>query len=110
MLLPAGIPDAWRGVIRGPRPPVGPVVTVSFAVRWHGEHPAVLWEVTGDPVELHRPRRRPDLADASRPGRDPLAPTPLTWFGPLSDRAAEGDVDEAVGEVAVDGAPVSRWR
>ena len=25
---------------------------VSVAVRWHGPNPAVLWDVTGDPVAL----------------------------------------------------------
>ncbi len=56
VLFPDGIPAAWRGVnFEAHGLPVGPASTVSFAVRWHGEHPAVLWEVTGDPVELTAP-------------------------------------------------------
>ncbi|MET0458632.1 MAG: hypothetical protein ABW195_05265 [Ilumatobacteraceae bacterium] len=56
VLLPSGIPEAWRGSnFEAHGLPVGPASTVSFAVRWHGEHAAVLWEVTGDPVELCAP-------------------------------------------------------
>ena len=25
---------------------------MSFAIRWHGERPAVLWEVSGQPMPL----------------------------------------------------------
>ena len=35
--------------------PIGPASTVSYAVRWHGEHAAVLWQVDGAPVELTAP-------------------------------------------------------
>ena len=56
VLLPGGIPDAWRGAgFEAHGLQVGPASTVSFAVRWHGEHAAVLWEVSGDPVELSAP-------------------------------------------------------
>ena len=56
VLLPAGIPTAWLGQgFEGHGLPVGPASTVSFAVRWHGEHAAVLWEVAGDPVVLTAP-------------------------------------------------------
>lgn len=52
-LFPAGIPAEWLGAnfeVYGV--PTGPSSTVSFALRWHGERPAVLWECTGDPVTL----------------------------------------------------------
>ena len=56
VLFPAGIPAAWRGVnLEAHGLAAGPSSTVSFAVRWHGEHPAVLWEVSGTPVELTAP-------------------------------------------------------
>jgi hypothetical protein len=32
---------------------------VAYAVRWHGSRPAVLWEQTGDPVELVAPAVAP---------------------------------------------------
>lgn len=52
-LLPAGMPAEWLGhnfEVHGV--PTGPASTVSFAVRWHGERPAVLWECTGAAVTL----------------------------------------------------------
>ncbi len=51
-LLPLGIPRRWLGSnfeVHGV--PTGPRSTVGFAVRWHGERPAVLWEQHG-PVQL----------------------------------------------------------
>lgn len=60
VLLPDGLPPAWRGAnFEAHRLPAGPRSTVSFAVRWHGEHAAVLWEVEGDPVELSAPAMDP---------------------------------------------------
>ena len=52
-LLAAGIPAAWLGAnfeVYGL--PVGPSTAVSFAVRWHGDRPAVLWETEGPTVAL----------------------------------------------------------
>lgn len=53
-LLPEGWPPGWLGQAWEAYgvPTVGSS-TVSLGVRWHGERPAVLWEQTGDPVELH---------------------------------------------------------
>ena len=56
-LLPTGLPASWLGQsleVYGV-PTVG-TSTVSFAIRWHGERPAVLWEQTGEPAELSSPR------------------------------------------------------
>ena len=47
-LLAGGIPQTWWGSnfeVHGL--PVGPDATVSYAVRWHGDRPAVLWETDG---------------------------------------------------------------
>jgi hypothetical protein len=56
VLLPDGIPAAWSGgALEAHDLAVGPATTLSFAVRWHGAHPAVLWQVTGEPVELRAP-------------------------------------------------------
>jgi hypothetical protein len=52
-ILPAGLPPAWRGAnfeVHGV--PAGPRSSISYAVRWHGERPALLWEVTGEPLVL----------------------------------------------------------
>jgi hypothetical protein len=55
-LLPSGIPRRWLGAdfeVHGI--PTGPQSTVSFAVRWHGERPAVLWEQQGERQPLSAP-------------------------------------------------------
>ena len=47
-ILGHGIPALWRGVnFECHDIAAGPVATVSFGVRWHGEKPALLWEVDG---------------------------------------------------------------
>ena len=49
-LLPDGLPDSWLGSACEAH---GVMTTdrhrVSWAIRWHGERPAVLWEVDGPP-------------------------------------------------------------
>jgi hypothetical protein len=56
VLFPDGIPAAWRGSeFEAHGLAAGPATALSFAVRWHGENPAVLWQVTGEPVELRAP-------------------------------------------------------
>lgn len=52
-LLPAGLPNSWLGAnfeVHGV--PLAVDAAVSYAVRWHGDRPAVLWECTGAPVRL----------------------------------------------------------
>lgn len=50
VVLPRGIPDPWRGAnFECHRLVADPVRTLSYAVRWHGPRPAVLWEVGGAP-------------------------------------------------------------
>lgn len=49
-LFPWGIPETWLGASFDTRGLVAdPYRTVSFAVRWHGARPALLWEVEGAP-------------------------------------------------------------
>ncbi len=68
-LLPDGIPDAWLGAsLEAHGVPAGPASTVSFALRWHGDRPAVLWEVTGELVELHAPVLAPAWRSGDRSG------------------------------------------
>lgn len=55
-ILPEGIPDDWIGhpfEVHGL--PAGRATTLSYAVRWHGEHPAVIWEQTGEAITLRSP-------------------------------------------------------
>lgn len=43
-----GIPRLWLGAnLECHRVAAGPLHNVSFGIRWHGEKPALLWEVTG---------------------------------------------------------------
>ena len=54
-LLPAPFPRSWAGrPIEAYGVPVGgdPSVTVGVAVRWHGERPALLWEVADPAMAL----------------------------------------------------------
>ena len=53
VLLPDGYPSGWLGANwEVHQLPAGPRSTVSYAVRWHGERPALLWEVSGEPTTL----------------------------------------------------------
>ena len=68
-LLPVGLPEAWLGQsfdVYGI--PTGTDSAVSFAIRWHGERPAVLWEQTGNPIELTAPLIAPDWATSETKG------------------------------------------
>jgi hypothetical protein len=68
-LLTAGIPRRWLGAnFEVHRIPTGPGSTVSFAVRWHGERPAVLWEQQGEPQRLTAPGVDPDWATEAASG------------------------------------------
>ena len=68
-LLPLGIPRRWLGSnfeVHGV--PTGPRSTVGFAVRWHGERPAVLWEQHGSTQVLSAPAVDPDWSSDSASG------------------------------------------
>lgn len=55
-LLPVGFPAAWeRSNFEVFDVPSGAASQVSYAVRWHGDRPAVLWEQHGDAVALSAP-------------------------------------------------------
>lgn len=87
-LLPVGVPSGWEGnnfEVYGV--PTGATSSISFAVRWHGARPAVLWEQTGNdgPVALSSPIIAPEWRTADAKG-EALWPQPA-GIGPL----AEGD-------------------
>ncbi len=68
-LLPLGIPHRWLGSnfeVHGV--PTGPRSTVGFAVRWHGERPAVLWEQHGPAQMLTAPAVDPDWSSGAASG------------------------------------------
>jgi len=68
--LTGGIPTGWLGEnfeVHGL--PTSASTTASFAIRWHGERPAVLWEQQGDePVELTAPDIDPGWSTSERSG------------------------------------------
>ena len=52
-LMPGSFPRPWLGVdFEAHHLAIGLASTLSFAIRWHGERPAVLWEVSGQPMPL----------------------------------------------------------
>ena len=68
-LLPNGLPESWRGAnfeVYGV--PTGPASTVSYAVRWHGPRPAVLWEQDGEAVQLTAPTVAPSWSTSEQRG------------------------------------------
>jgi hypothetical protein len=75
-LLPAGLPISWLGAaIEVYGAPLGPTAAVSFALRWHGERPAVLWERAGADVALTAPVVAPDWTTIEAKG-ETLWPVP----------------------------------
>jgi hypothetical protein len=74
VLLPEGHP--WVGANWSAHHlPAGPRSRVSFAVRWHGERPALLWETEGDPLPLAGGAAAPAWHSADVRG-DALWPAP----------------------------------
>ncbi len=68
-LFPDGIPPSWRGTgIEAHGLIAGPATRLSFAVRWHGANPAVLWEVDGDPLVLTAPAVDPSWSTSATTG------------------------------------------
>jgi hypothetical protein len=78
-LLGAGLPSRWLGVnFEVHRVPTGPRSSVSFALRWHGERPALLWEQHGELRPLCAPRLDPTWSSDDRTGEALLAAPPIT--------------------------------
>lgn len=76
-LLPGGFDPAWLGrSIEAYTVPTGPRSSVSYAVRWHGARPALLWEQHGEPVTLTCPAVDLDWATSDVRGETLLAAPP----------------------------------
>lgn len=106
-LLPGGIPTGWLGTnfeVHGL--PTGPVSTASFAVRWHGERPAVLWEQHDGEVRLDSPTIDPDWSTADASGETLWAAPPVPKAARSSlmvtalDDASDAPSDTAVSDTA----------
>lgn len=78
-LFPDGIPESWWGQsIEAHGVPTGPASAVSFALRWHADRPAVLWEQLGEPIELAAPVAAPGWVTTERAGE-------TLWPAPAAD-------------------------
>ncbi len=89
-LLPAGIPTRWLGDNFAVHDvPIGDGTSVSYAIRWHGERPAVLWEQTGPPVTLTAPVLDPSWA-TDAPRGEALWPAPRRPTGLRVSGAIDG--------------------
>lgn len=75
-LLPYGFPADWLGQsLEAHRMPAGAGRTTSFAVRWHGARPAVLWEQMGG-ARLTAPTTAPTWSTTDASG-EALWPEPV---------------------------------
>ena len=93
-LLPSGMPAGWEGnnfEVYGV--PTGALSSVSFAVRWHGERPAVLWEQSGQQVTLSSPAIAPGWQTTDVKG-EALWPQP-EGLVPAAQLEQESPVDVA---------------
>lgn len=109
-LFPGGLPPAWLGQnfeVYGV--PTGPSSAVSFALRWHGERPAVLWECSGDRVVLTSSGAAPGWSTSEHTGEtlwpaptgavrppEPPGPAPVDRPGRSGDGADDGPGDGGV--------------
>ncbi len=76
-LLAGGFASEWLGTnFEVFDLPAGAATTVSYAIRWHGERPAVLWECSGDPVALVAPAVAGDWTTL-QPSGEALWPAPI---------------------------------
>lgn len=96
VLLPGGLPRAWRGAnFEVHRVPTGPRSAVSFAIRWHGPRPAVLWEQHGEPIELGADRCDATWSTTAASGEAlwaaPAEPTRLGLRADVTDHALGED-------------------
>jgi len=101
-LLPIGVPAAWLGAnfeLHGV--PTSPTSTVSLAVRWHGDRPAVLWEQKGSPQRLTAAAIDADWVTDSAAGE-------ALWVRPRSARTTSLALgtDTALAAAPVDAVPV----
>jgi hypothetical protein len=100
LALSSAVPDAWLG--QGWEVHDAPTANghLSYAVRWHGDRPALLWELTphpgaSDPVRLTAPGLDPSWSTLALTGEALLAPVqpagPADPAGPVDPaHPAEG--------------------
>ena len=101
-LLVGGMPKTWLGnnfEVHGLS--TSATTTVSYAVRWHGERPAVLWEQHGEPaVTLTAPDIDPSWTSDAMSGE-------ALWAAPVSERPARSMLTVTSIDPNVDGGSFS---
>ncbi len=103
-LLPNGMPAGWEGnnfEVYGV--PTGALSSVSFAVRWHGERPAVLWEQSGQHVTLSSPAIAPGWQTTDAKGE-------ALWPQPDGLAVVVQAEDDASAEIPADASPTAAPR
>jgi hypothetical protein len=84
LALCSTLPDAWRGQSIEVNDAPTAYGVVSYAVRWHGERPALLWDLRGRPgtgaVVLRAPALDPQWSTDGPRGEALLAATPTGSF------------------------------
>src|SRR5918996_1156643 len=85
LALASLVPDAWYGQGWGVHDAPTAVGHLSYAVRWHGDRAALLWEVTPhagvDGVRLTAPGLDPSWSTTERRGEALLGPVPAAIAG-----------------------------
>ncbi len=81
LALSTGIPEAWLGQGWEVHDAPTGVGRLSYAIRWHGDRPALLWELEPhvglDPVRLTTPTLDAAWFSTERSGEALLAPVPV---------------------------------
>lgn len=98
-LLPMGLPSTWLGSnfeLHGV--PTSATSTVSLAVRWHGERPAILWEQTGDAQVLTASAVDPAWSERSAAGEGLWAAQRVPRTSGLSVSSGSGAAPVAAAE------------
>jgi hypothetical protein len=83
VLLGYGHPKEWLGANwEVHHLPAGDESWVGYAVRWHGDRPAILWEATGEPVVLEGGADASGWSTSERSG-EALWPSPGSPGSPV---------------------------
>lgn len=93
-LLPSGIPTSWLGAnFEVHDLPTSAQSAISFAVRWHGERPAVLWDQRGMARTLTAPVVDPAWSSSAVSG-EALWAAPARLAGPSLSISVDTDDSE----------------
>ena len=96
------LPEAWRGQPLEVHEAPTAVGRLSFALRWHGRRPAILWDLATHPgsgrVRIGAPTLDPSWTSEERHGEALLAEQPLGPPGSSGVSGATGALEPSGGE------------